>query len=334
MLNNKPGKRNGSAGCLSEIEHERKRSMSDHAFILDLAKLVVSAAWADGELANDEVNALKDLLFSIGEVSTEDWAVLTMYLESPPSDAERAELLERVLQAVRTEKDKALVLETLEQLFRCDGKITPEERFLLENLKSDISGIATGVVSGFSRSLKSVIQRRKQAVKDSCLREHDSEDYIHNTIYYDLKRKQSELSGAFGQSAEELRKLCLATGLLSHIANVDSEISQEEQATIRDIIAEDWGLSAEEAEVLCGISCDRTTRGLDYYRLANGFFECTTFEERTEFLKTLFRVANASDNTDYDEIEEIRRVSRSLKVAHKDFIDAKLTISREDRNGM
>jgi hypothetical protein len=35
--------------------------------------------------------------------------------------------------------------------------------------------------------------------------------------------------------------------------------------------------------------------------------------------------------TSYDEVEEIRRISESLKLPHKDFIEAKLTIPREDR---
>ena len=73
--------------------------------------------------------------------------------------------------------------------------------------------------------------------------------------------------------------------------------------------------------------------GLDFFRLSNGFFECTSLNERRTFLRTLFRVANASNKTDAKEIEEIRKVAVGLKLAHKDFIDAKLSISREDRNG-
>ncbi len=44
----------------------------------------------------------------------------------------------------------------------------------------------------------------------------------------------------------------------------------------------------------------------------------------------LFKIANASDRVSNDEIEEIRRISEALKLSHKDFIAAKLTISDED----
>ena len=54
-------------------------------------------------------------------------------------------------------------------------------------------------------------------------------------------------------------------------------------------------------------------------------------DERKVFLKCLFKIANASDMTSYKEIEEIRRISNSLKLPHEDFIEAKLTIPRKDR---
>jgi uncharacterized tellurite resistance protein B-like protein len=54
-------------------------------------------------------------------------------------------------------------------------------------------------------------------------------------------------------------------------------------------------------------------------------------DERRNFIKCLFRIANASEKTSYDETEEIRKISTSLKLTHKDFIEAKLTIPDEDR---
>ncbi len=52
------------------------------------------------------------------------------------------------------------------------------------------------------------------------------------------------------------------------------------------------------------------------------------------FLKSLFQIANASEKTSFDEIEEIRFIAQQLKLSHSDFIEAKLTIPREDRKGL
>ena len=103
---------------------------------------------------------------------------------------------------------------------------------------------------------------------------------------------------------------------------------------MRDVLAEDWDLSEDQASLLVRIACERTTQGLDYFRLSHGFFECTTVGEREDFLKTLFKIANLSEKTSHDEIEEIRRVAKSLKLSHQDFIRAKLTVSRRDRGGL
>lgn len=308
--------------------------MKKKELILDLAKLVISAAWADGSLCNDEVNALKDLLFNLDEISVEDWSVLQMYIESPATEAEKDEILERVVRSTHNAADKAFVLETLETLFKADGKVTPEEQQLLDDLTAIMNEKAGNIFTSLAAAFKSAILQRKAAVNSSSLREQDSEDYTQNTIYYELMRQQEVSGVTINKPEDELRKLCLATGLLARIANVDHTIAPEEQEAIYKILKTDWNLSDQEAQLLGKISFDRSTKGLDYFRLSYGFFECTTIQERKDFLKTLFSVANSADKTDNDEIEEIRRIAQSLKLSHSDFIDAKLTISREDRGGL
>ena len=39
--------------------------MSDRNLIFTLAKVIIAAAWADGQVSHEEVNSLKDLLFQL-----------------------------------------------------------------------------------------------------------------------------------------------------------------------------------------------------------------------------------------------------------------------------
>ena len=80
--------------------------MPDKSFILDLGKLLIAAAWADGKLTNEEINALKELLFSLEDISGDDWKILEMYMDSPVSEQERKTLLDRLLVQIKTAKDK------------------------------------------------------------------------------------------------------------------------------------------------------------------------------------------------------------------------------------
>ena len=50
--------------------------MANKEFILDLGKLMIGIAWTDGRLHAEEVNALKELLFLLPDISGEDWMEL------------------------------------------------------------------------------------------------------------------------------------------------------------------------------------------------------------------------------------------------------------------
>jgi uncharacterized tellurite resistance protein B-like protein len=70
---------------------------------------------------------------------------------------------------------------------------------------------------------------------------------------------------------------------------------------------------------------------MDRHRLAREFADECEPEERVEFLDVLFALASADGMATYEEIEEIRLMAQSLKLSHKQFIDAKLKIPREQR---
>lgn len=303
------------------------RIMADRKLAVDLAKLLIAAAWADGELHPDEINSLKDLIFTLGEFTGGQWARLEIYMDSAVSDKERQALLDNVLAEIKSEDDKEFVLKSLQELFCADGIIDDKEMPVLDEFTQAVSGVRTDVFSRLSQMLRPVIDQRKSTYKSGSQREGRIDDFIKNTIYYQL---ESEGKVPADLGADKVRQLCLAAGLLAKVANVDEDISAAEQDAIKGVLSRSWGLSESEAEVVTNISCHRILKGLDYFRLTRGFFECTTIDQRRSFLVCLFKVANASDKVSNDEIDQIRRISDALKLTHKDFIAAKLTISDED----
>lgn len=303
------------------------RVMADRKLAVDLAKLLIAAAWADGELGPEEINSLKDLIFTLGEFTGEEWARLQIYMDSPVSEKERRTLLDNVLAEIKSEHDKEFILKSLQELFCADGVIDDKEMAVLDELTQAVSGVKTDVFSRLSKMLRPTLNRRKSTYKSGSQREGRIDDFIKNTIYYQL---ESEGKAPADLGADKVRQLCLAAGLLARVANVDEDISAAERDAIKGVLSKSWGLRESEARVVTDISCHRIIKGLDYFRLTRGFFECTTLEQRRSFLVCLFKVANASDKVSNDEIEEIRKISRALKLNHKDFIAAKLTISDED----
>ena len=90
--------------------------MSDQNLILALAKVLVAAAWADGQIATEELNSLKDLLFQLPGLTASDWVQIEIYLDSPVDAAERQRLVSDLENRLSSEADKQQVMAALDQL--------------------------------------------------------------------------------------------------------------------------------------------------------------------------------------------------------------------------
>ena len=299
--------------------------------LFKLAKLMIAVSWADGKIENSEVNALKELLFSLPELNDREWAELEIYMDSPVDESERELLLEDVLAALRNTSEKNLVLQTIEDLIAIDGDVSEEEKTIFNELKTSIESRQTGMIGLFSRLTGEVVKKKREKGQETGQREQQLEDFVRNKILYDFKRNFPELTLI---SEEQLKKLCSAAALLGRVAAIDNDFSQKERETLVSVLISDWDLSEPDATLLAEIVHRRVMDGIDYHYLTLSFFEQTTPEERKQFIKCLFQMANASEKTSNEEIEEIRAIARSLKVSHSDFIDAKLTLPEIDRNGL
>jgi uncharacterized tellurite resistance protein B-like protein len=299
--------------------------------IKSLAKVIIAAAWADGDISNEEINSLKDLLFLIPEMTASDWAELDIYIEEPVGEEERARLVDDLLAALARSADRELALQALDAVIEADGKVTQEERLVVQEIKQELLHAGVGVIGQFGRLVRAPIQRRSNAVADAPNREENLVDFMRNKIYYSLNRLMEEEGTSIDMSEADLRKLSLAGGLMARVANVDGEINPDELETMAEAIRVSWDISRAEADLVAEVAALEISRGVDHYRLSRRFFESTREQERLEFLDVLFAVADGDGYVSYEEIEEIRIIATVLKLRHRQFIDAKLRIPRERR---
>ncbi len=308
--------------------------MAHAIFVMALAKFIVATAWADGKLANDELNALKDLLFRLPDLSGEEWAELEVYIDAPVSAAERTRLQEELIKSLRSSSDKAVAKNMIEKVVTADGVVSPEEKSVLEEVGRALENADVGLFAKLNQLLGGSVSRRTQAAAAAPNREEDIPHFIQNRILFRVKRHR-EADGHRGELDErELAKWCLAGGLMARVAWVDQNISTKEKAAITKSFREKWGLNGEAAEMVTEIAASSVAKGLDFFRLTRSFFESTERPERLAFLDCLFSVANACGKTSFEEIEEIRAIAKGLKLDHDEFIQAKLRLPREDRSGL
>jgi uncharacterized tellurite resistance protein B-like protein len=310
--------------------------MSDKNLILTLAKVIIAAAWADGEMTLEEINSLKELLFRLPraggvQLTGREWARLEMYIESPVGAAERARLVELLQAALRRPKDRALALSALEDLIQADGVVTDEERAVVEEIKAAIEAVDLGMIRQLGRLIRGTAQRRSQVVANAPNREEYFEDFIKNKVYYAVQQRLNLGQVELDIPEADLRKLSLAGGLMARVAHVDREVTEDEFDRMVHALQSGWDITPEAAAFVAEVAVSAVSAELDYFRLTRQFSTNTTEDERVRFLDVLFAVADADGRVSHDEIEEIRRIARSLNLTHKQFIGAKLKIPRERR---
>lgn len=305
--------------------------MSAANFYLTLGKVIIAAAWADGEVAHDEVNCLKDLLFRLPGLTGREWAMLEMYIEAPVGAAERERLVEQLQNELRSSSDKSLALQSIDDMVLADGIVSEEEKAIVNEIKTQIESASVGVFSQLGRVVKNSIQRRETALSAAPNREEHFEDFIKNKVYYEVQRRLELDKTSLDIDEDRLRKLSLAGGLMARVAHVDLEVTDDEYKAIANSLITEWGISTEEATFVTEVAVSEIGPDMDYYRLAREFFTSTDREERAKFLNILFSIANADGFVTNEEIEEIRAIANSLRLTHRQFIDAKKTIPKDKR---
>jgi uncharacterized tellurite resistance protein B-like protein len=300
--------------------------MSEAEFYLTLGKVMIAAAWADGDVSHEELNCLKDLLFRLPGLTGREWAMLEMYVESPVGAAERQRLVEQLQAALRSDHDRRLALQTLDELVAADGEVSEQEREIVAEMQSQIESANVGLIGQLGRVLQGAIQRREQALADAPNREQHFEDYIKNKVYYGLQRRTERGEVQLDLPEERLRMLCLAGGLMARVAQVDLKVTDEELAFIGNALQGEWDLASEEAAFVADVAVSEIGPDMDYYRLTRQFFNSTDREQRSHFLNLLFAVAAADGAVSLQETEEIRTIANTLRLTHHEFIEAKLRV--------
>ncbi len=302
--------------------------MADETLILTLAKVLIAVGWADGELTHDEVNSMKDLLFRLPELSARQWSVLQMYIESPVGDEERARLTAELQEAVRSRENAELVQAVLAELVAADGAATPQESAAVAEITAALAPSGSGVTGKLRGLVQGLTQKRSTALSSAPNRERDFDDFVRNKVYYGL-RHSADGNGALQEIPDQtLRKLSLAGGLMAQVARVNPQVTDDEVGALVGALEQQWSLTPEQAALVAGVATAEVSASLDRVRLAREFSEVCSLGEAMQFVDVLFAVATADGQASYAEIEEIRLISASLKLSHREFIDAKLRVPR------
>jgi uncharacterized tellurite resistance protein B-like protein len=302
--------------------------MSNNTLAIALAKVIIAAAWADGDLANDEVNSLKNLLAELGQtvgsgemaLTMQDWAGLDIYLYSPVAADERRRLVEELAAALRSPRDRAMAFAALDQLVGADRVTTDAERAVVAEIRAALERADAGPLAALGGMLRRSLGMRASGPN----REQHLDEFLTNRVYYAVRvRLGRSPEEGLGIPAEEARKLALAGGILATLARIEAGVAESERAKIVAALAQGWGLSPERAELVAEAAISESAASLDDYTLTYEFAQRTTVEERERFLEALFAVAAADGTISSEESAAISRITNSIRLEQRHFIAAK-----------
>lgn len=297
---------------------------------------MIAAAWADGAISEEEKLCIKDLLFHLPDagldagiqLTAQEWSSLDMYLESPVEDAEIVQLVDQLKSVLTDNNDRKIVMDYLHQIATIDGELSGEELAVLNEIENELtSSSSSGFMSSLRKMFGGSVDRRSTAVSQSATRDQYFNDFIQNKVYYELQRNGKSLNIA----DQELRRIGLAGGLMARIVYVDHTVTKAETDTMAEVIQRYWGTDEETAVFIANVAIASVDTTYDYFRMTREFYEETTPEERIAFLDVLFNIAASDGQATFNEIEEIRLVSRGLNMPNETFINAKIKIPREKR---
>jgi uncharacterized tellurite resistance protein B-like protein len=94
------------------------------------------------------------------------------------------------------------------------------------------------------------------------------------------------------------------------------------------LVAKEGSLAPFEATAVVTLALDEFRRlgGTHNLIVAREFAALASFEERLGLLRCLFAVSAADESVVVSEDNEIRRISRELKIEHADFIRARTEV--------
>lgn len=148
-----------------------------------------------------------------------------------------------------------------------------------------------------------------------------------------VKAKEPEETETIRKITQKLEALdpkvakynALFASILSRVAHVDFDISDEETKKMEEILIKLGHLSPDLAVLVTEIakSQNKLLGGVENFLFTREFVQVASREEREHLLECLFAVAASDENVSTQEANEIAQIAKELKLEHSEYVAAR-----------
>lgn len=286
---------------------------------LAFLKVLTTVAWADGELTQSELNILKSFYRKFG-LSREETQELKPYLQSPVPQREQEELFHILIAELNSPSERKEFRQALEMMARADQKIHREEQALLEQLAALLE--KTSIAQKSMRKIRNLLVRT--IFKPAREKNPQLEKYFKNIVLNKIKLKTAQKGHEMTLTEDQIYGVCLFGSLLALVARADDDFSDVEKKALTRVLKAHYSFGEDELEILLEVVAEQAQSGFDFHEVVTEFNRLVSFNDRLKLIDCFFEISAADGKLAYEEVEEIRRITKAMRLPHKNFIESKL----------
>ncbi|MEA3328358.1 MAG: TerB family tellurite resistance protein [Candidatus Omnitrophota bacterium] len=121
--------------------------------------------------------------------------------------------------------------------------------------------------------------------------------------------------------------------LLWVVAEADEKFLPEEKEKIKEVLILHSKIPNEDIPAVLASIEEAAKERIDLYQFTHEISENLPKDIKISIIENLFRIACVDKELDNNEVEIIRKISGLFRIAHSDFIDAKIKIMKESNLG-
>ena len=282
-------------------------------------KVLTTVAWADGEVSQSEFNILKTFYRKF-DLDKHELDELKPYLLSPILKKEKDELYKQMIADLSSPKEKKEIMGALEAMAGAHKRMKNDEKELVDQF-AEWLGKTSHTKRSFGR-IRNLLQSTifKQARDPN----PDMEKYFKRRVLKNIELKSAHSKVPTNLPEEKLYFICLVGTLMATIAHVDDHFDPAEKKALKRCLIDQFDLKGKELTLLFDVVEEQARRGFDLYEVTTELNRVASFNDRVNLMECLFNVAIADGEMVHEEMEEIRRITKALRIPHKTFIEYKV----------
>jgi uncharacterized tellurite resistance protein B-like protein len=136
------------------------------------------------------------------------------------------------------------------------------------------------------------------------------------------KVAEDDLKGSGERTTHDIRVATCA--LFLEMSQIDGEISESEREHILSVLKSDYGLSGDHADSLLEASREQLEGSIDLWQFTNLVNQNYSRKEKCDIIETIWTIAYTDGRLDKHEDYLMHKLSKLLRLSHKELIDAKV----------